>query len=409
MLMQCGVCGVDAPLWKIVDRLAFSDCPACGSIAMQADELAMVDSGEFERKYDPQYWSEELSAAKERSWGAGLARSTEALLLCRRRVERFLDIGCGPGYLLDALSYYLPSSKELFYGVEKFPPEKRSCHRGFIEGSLDELDDLYDCGVCIEVIEHLTPTMLRQFVRDLAQVSRPGSFFIFNTGLSDFVRSECSTYIDPRHRGHIVSWGFPALERIFGEQGFTVHRMGKREWAFAVEYGSSSAEPIGERIWEPFGANKVIFDDPVSGMAAFILARESLRADECQPADLKSMSYVPVLGLAKVKDVSAPLFPDGWMGNEMRAVLELRDQVRTVSANLWLPEGIGQERDVRLNFGDASAQQRMVGGMNTINLDVLHFSGEIVSLALVAESTFSANPPDSRQISVIVDSIIIGR
>lgn len=407
--MQCGVCGVDAPLWKVVDGLAFSDCPACGSIAMHADELALVDSGDFERKYDPHYWSDELSAARERSWGAGLARSSEAMLLCRRPIERFLDIGCGPGYLLDSLSYHLPSSKGLFYGVEKFPPEKRTSHPGFIEGSLEELTDLYDCGVCIEVIEHLTPTMLRQIVHDLAQVSRPGSFFVFNTGLSDFVRDECPSYIDPRHRGHIVSWGFAALDKIFGAHGFSVHRMGKREWAFAVEYRPHDDHSIGGRIWEPIEPNRAIFDDPVSGTAAFILARESLRADDCQPADLKSMSYVPVLGLAKVKDVSASLFPDGWMGKEMRADLELRDEVRTVSANLWMPEGIDEELDICLTFGGTSAQQRMIGGMNTISVDVLHLSGEIVPLAVVAESTFAANPPDSRQISVIVDAIILGR
>lgn len=406
--MQCAVCGVDAPLWKVVDGLPFSDCPACGSIAMHADEVALVDSGKFERKYDPEYWSDELSAAKERSWGAGLARSSEAMLLCRRPIERFLDIGCGPGYLLDALSYHLPSSKGVFYGVEKFPPENRSRHTGFIEGSLGELSDPYDCGVCIEVIEHLTPTMLRQIVEDLAQVSRPGSFFLFNTGLSDFVRSECPSYIDPRHRGHILSWGFAALEKIFGERGFSLHRMGKREWAFAVEYRPHGPDSIGDRIWAPLEANRAIFDDPVSGTAALILARESLRADECQPADLSRTSYVPVLGLAKLKEVRAPLFPDGWMGKEMRADLELRDEVRNVSAHLWLPEGMNEQIDICLSFGDTSAHQRMIGGMNTISMDVLHTSGEIVPLAVVAESTFAATPPDSRQISVIVDTIILG-
>ena len=278
MLMRCGVCGEQAPLWQVVDGLEFSDCPACGSIAMREEDLRLVDAGEFDRKYDRQYWSDELSAAKERSWGASLARASEAMLLCRRQIHRFLDIGCGPGYLLDSLSYFLPSSKDKFFGVERFAPEARTSHPGFIDGSVAELPHRYDTGVCIEVIEHLTPTMLRQLVRDLARISLPDSFFIFNTGMSQFVRSECPTYIDPLKRGHIVSWGFAALEQIFREEGFRVHRLGNREWAFAAEYLPDDDLPVSARIWEPAKGNRALFDDPVTGTAMFILARESMRA-----------------------------------------------------------------------------------------------------------------------------------
>ncbi len=279
MTKQCGVCGEQARLWSVVDGLEFSDCPTCDSIAMEAAELDLVDSGEFQRKYDIDYWSDELSAAKERSWGPALARAAEAILLCRRPVERFLDIGTGPGYLLESLDFYLPGSKDRFFGVEKFPPDPCSDHPGFIHGSLGELRDKYDAGVCIEVIEHLTPAMLKHFVRELSLVAQPNSLFIFNTGLANFVRKECASYIDPLHRGHIVSWGFPALEEIFRLEGFKIHPIGTRQWAFAAEYLPDQDMPFSERIWSPLEENRRILEDPAAGMVMHLLARDSLRCE----------------------------------------------------------------------------------------------------------------------------------
>lgn len=276
---HCGVCGERAALWKVVDGIEFTDCPECECIAMASAKLMLVDTGKFERQYDPHYWNEELPAARERSWGATLARAAEAILLCRRPVERFLDVASGPGYLLDSLNYYLPSSSGRFYGVERFPPAEHTQHSGFITGSVGELSGNYDCGVCIEVIEHLTPLMLRQLARELAWVSEPNSLFIFNTGLSEFVRQHSPEYIDPLRRGHIISWGFPALVEIFSGEGFKVRKLGTRQWAFAVEYLPDSDISINDRIWSPLDHNYRILNDPQTGLAMYIIARESLRAE----------------------------------------------------------------------------------------------------------------------------------
>jgi SAM-dependent methyltransferase len=279
MVMQCGVCGEQARQWSVVDGHEFSDCSRCDSIAMNAADLGLVDSGKFERQYDTNYWSEELSAAKERSWGPALARAAEAILLCRRPVERFLDIGTGPGFLLESLGHFLPSSKERFWGVEKFPPDPLPDLPGFIHGSLGELSDKYDAGVCVEVIEHLTPDMLRQLVEELSRVAQPNSLFIFNTGLANYVRHECASYIDPLRRGHIVSWGFPAINDIFRAEGFKVHRLGGREWAFAAEYLPDQDMPLSQRIWEPLEENRSLLEDPKVGMVMYLLARDSLRCE----------------------------------------------------------------------------------------------------------------------------------
>ena len=89
-------------------------------------------------------------------------------------------------------------------------------------GTLDSVDRTFDAGVCIEVIEHLTPTILRNLVAQLAAVSRPGSLYLFNSGQPDFVEREDPAYLDPHGRGHIVSYSLAGAASIFGPAGFNV-------------------------------------------------------------------------------------------------------------------------------------------------------------------------------------------
>jgi hypothetical protein len=71
---------------------------------------------------------------------------------------------------------------------------------------LDSLESTFDAGVCIEVIEHLTPATLRTLVAQLAGRSRPGSLYLFNSGQPAFVEQEDPAYLDPHGRGHVVSY-----------------------------------------------------------------------------------------------------------------------------------------------------------------------------------------------------------
>jgi hypothetical protein len=234
--------------------------------------MQQVDEGAFVRRYDADYWSAELSAARSRSWGEGLARVGETVLYCERPIEVFLDIATGPGYLLDALAAYLPS-RRIFHGVEMFPPPEHSAHPNYLVGGVADFPMAVDAGVCIETIEHLTPRMARGLAEQLAAKCRPDSLILFNTGLSDFTRKEDPGYIDPVHRGHIVSWGMPALRSVFEPAGFKVHPL--RSWAFAVEYQPTTDRPLADRIWN--SRNAQLLTDPEMGSAMFLLARETAR------------------------------------------------------------------------------------------------------------------------------------
>jgi len=115
--------------------------------------------------------------------------------------------------------------------------------------------------------------------------------------------------------------------------------------------------------------------------------------------------YLPLLGLARVKSLPRSLFDDGWMGKELRGDLELRQPVGRVIWNLWLPDD--RQVDLLLSFGGSEIRKRVDGGMNTITLDVSHERGEVVPLAIIADETFAAEQPDPRQLSVIVNSIVL--
>lgn len=261
----------------------YSECRKCDFIFADTDLLRRVDAGEPLRRYDNEYWNNELASAKERSFGSSLARSAEVLLYCRIPVQKFIDIGTGPGYLLDALSAYLPSHLQKFYGVEKFPPapSERTKHQNYLCSDLADVGDVFQCGVCIEVIEHLTPVMAESLAESIGKVSVPGSLFLFNTGLTEYVRREDPGYLDPYGRGHITSWSVNAARKIFGKHGFAVHALPGKAWAFLVEFdptGEFETRNIRDRIWSALEPNKSLLSDPLMGNVMYILGLESARA-----------------------------------------------------------------------------------------------------------------------------------
>lgn len=276
--MRCSVCNFDARLWRNVDGFDYSDCAACDCIALAPEGILMLDRGAFPRNYSASYWLSEVASSKARSWGVGLARAAEAMMYCKLPICKFLDIGTGPGMLLDALSTYLPNSTNKFFGVELFPPENHSQHPGYRIGALADQTEMFDCGVCIEMIEHLSPTMLSNLVEALASCSNEQALYVFNTGLSSYTRYEDPEYIDPLNRGHVISWGFPALRQIFEPFGFKIWPLRGKTWAFAAEYKSvDKTDPI-DRIWHVHPDNRTMLHDPDMGSVMYLLGMETARA-----------------------------------------------------------------------------------------------------------------------------------
>lgn len=278
----CALCGEQARPFRDVEGVPYFECTRCDFIFADPGMLERIDAGLPCRDYDEEYWRAELASARDRSYGSSLARAAEAMLYCRLPVTRFIDIGTGPGYLLDALSTYLPSSRQLFYGVEKFPPaeEFQTRHENYLQSDLADVGMRFECGVCIEVIEHLTPTMARGLAQALAAVSVPGSLYLFNTGLTDYVKNEDPGYLDPYRRGHITSWSVRAAKVVFEAVGFKVHPLPGKTWAFVVERPGIAGEdvPMNLRIWTPDATNLKLLNDQNMGSVMYLLGLESARA-----------------------------------------------------------------------------------------------------------------------------------
>jgi SAM-dependent methyltransferase len=228
----------------------------CGSLHINNATLREIDNGKSTRVYDESYWSDELIAARERSQGEALVRAGEAILYARRPVTCFLDVGSGPGYLLDELARQFPQHASMFHGVELFPPEQHSRHANYHFGDVSGLGERFDAGVCVEVVEHLTPSMLVGMIRGLARISKPDTLWLFNTGMPELVLQHDPEYLDPCGRGHIISYSLMGLRHLFEPHGFRLSAVPGKNYLFMAEYQPRDAEiDFDRRVWEPLREN----------------------------------------------------------------------------------------------------------------------------------------------------------
>lgn len=275
---MCPVCKQGGSVhYADVQGIAYLRCESCRSIHATTAVLDEIDAGRpLMREYGAEYWKMELAAARTRAQGVSLCRAGEAILYCRRPVRRFLDIGAGPGFLLEKLLELLDPDAATFHAVEKFAPAEHFEHPNYHAGTLADLHDRFDAGVCIEVVEHLTPTMLRTLVSALADVSHPDSYWLFNTGMDEYVVHEDANYLDPYRRGHIVSYSIKGLQSIFEPHGFVVQQLPGKSYAFAAEFRPQSACAYDERIYRPLAENKRLLErNPLLFHAVFESARSS--------------------------------------------------------------------------------------------------------------------------------------
>ena len=280
--MRCPVCQSSSLIaYRQISNVPYFECKSCGSLSADAQFLADVEAGKL-GNYSDDYWKEELKAARDRSFGSSLNRVAETFFYSRIPIAQFIDIGSGPGYLLDALSIVMPASKSIFHGVELFPPEEkdRTTHPNYLVGTVEEAPCKFQAGTCIEVIEHLTPAILRTLLGQLASKSETGALYYFNSAQPEFVKHYNEDYLDPYGRGHIVSYSVKGLKPIFKEFGFRIHPIPGRNWAFLAEFDrlkECTAEEILNRLWTALPENVARLKDPEFGPLMYTVGLESAR------------------------------------------------------------------------------------------------------------------------------------
>jgi hypothetical protein len=278
--MECPVChGNSVISFSVHDGVSYFECTDCGSLFADPAFLAGVDAGTV-KNYENSYWEMETQAARERSFGSTLPRVAETFLYCRIPINNFIDIGSGPGFLLDSLSVVMPASRDVFHGVEMFPPVRHSSQSNYHVGTVGDVPLKFEAGCCIEVIEHLTPDMLNRLIEQLATRSQDGALYYFNSGQPAYVKFEDPEYLDPYRRGHILSYSIDGVSKIFQQHGFLVIPLPGRNWAFLAEFGGPevpSAEDLLTRIWTAQPENVRRLKDSEFGPLMYHIGIESAR------------------------------------------------------------------------------------------------------------------------------------
>lgn len=280
--MKCLVCNsLKTEFFRAVDSVNYFDCNGCESLFADPDFVSNLQSNNSH--YGDTYWQDEVVSSRERSFGSSINRVCEVFLYSRIPIKRFIDIGTGPGYLLDALSVLAPNHKSLFYGCEVFPPppQFRTGHDNYKIGSISDLEGKFSAGVCIEVIEHLSPSILKALIKELAGMAEDGAIFYFNSAQPTFVKNVDPNYLDPFIRGHIVSYSLKALKEIFAVYGFNLIELPGRDWCFLVEYKAESrllgSDGLLTRLWTALPENVSILKDNGFGPLMYTMGLESAR------------------------------------------------------------------------------------------------------------------------------------
>ena len=275
--LACPICGSKEDVSKFSSE--FLECNKCDFIFYLEKKEDKI-SNRF--RYNDEYWKVELVSARERAWGISIARAAEVVLLAQRNVAKFLDIGTGAGDFLNAIQHFLPGKDITFIGVEKFPPPKEFCSKnpGFRHGWIDIFKEQeFDAGICIEVLEHLSVKQVDDLFKELYKKSKDNAIYLFNTGLTDYVRDEDLAYLDPISRGHISIWSVKAITLLVAKYGWQIYEIPNRKWAFIAEKSKVRDTNIISRIWSPLQSNQNSLKGVNNSNLLEILARDGLNAN----------------------------------------------------------------------------------------------------------------------------------
>lgn len=139
--------------------------------------------------YDKVYSSAHTYTASHTSPGLRTALSKSSLIQAAGR--KHLDVGAGPGYLVEVLS--MPPFRKDSIGVDISPvavdlaTNRLGSGKVLVmeKGRLPFDDDFFDLVTCFDVLEHLDIEDARNLVSEIKRVLRKGSLALFNISLRD--------------------------------------------------------------------------------------------------------------------------------------------------------------------------------------------------------------------------------
>lgn len=143
--------------------------------------------------------------------------------------KKILDIGVGWGDIVPILSKHkktvnytgIDFSAEIVKKLQdKYPDQK------FINNTVDTLDDNYDYVLVLEVIEHIVPSKIFDFLKYVRKVLRDKGTLIVTVPLNEdlrintFVCGECGSFVN--RMGHVRGYSFDLIKTELEIAGFLV-------------------------------------------------------------------------------------------------------------------------------------------------------------------------------------------
>jgi SAM-dependent methyltransferase len=170
----------------------------------------------------PQYAFEYLAAAENKHWWFR-ARNHTIIWVLRSRcrgIKRFLEVGCGTGFVISGISKAMPNleleASEYFEDGLAFARQRLpQCHFRRLDATAMEEEDAYDCIGSFDVIEHISAddTVLYNFYRAL----RTGGLLLLTVPQHPWLWSAADDYAH-----HVCRYTVKGLRRKVLRAGFRV-------------------------------------------------------------------------------------------------------------------------------------------------------------------------------------------
>lgn len=208
---------LDSTLRSRLPTLVLQRCPECKSLwanDARADAQVLLDAY---HRVDGHYFEPQTSTGY-----ANFYRWLEQLALPYVKGTRVLDLGCGDGAFLSAISdNWVKQGIEPSKAGVKFARQK---NLDVVCGTFDDPPREYEVDwlVVLDVIEHVVDP--HQFVEEFKKKLRPGAVLLILTGDADSIPAKIAgpqwSYL--RWCGHVSVFSNQSLKRLLTEHGFEI-------------------------------------------------------------------------------------------------------------------------------------------------------------------------------------------
>jgi SAM-dependent methyltransferase len=322
-------------------------CMGCGLVYAVPEESADQIHKAYEAMEDADYVAEEKGR-----------RAQGRIILSRiskfKSAGRLLDVGCGPGFLLDEAKHQGWKAQ----GVDLSVWAKEYCHGHFgievFRGDLVPLpfpDRSFDVVVMNDVIEHLADP--RSALWEIRRVLKnDGILYLSTPDIESFLSRVLRARWWGINKFHLFYFSKRTLEQLFHEVGFKSLRHASYPRVFSIGYWAKRLSPYPLFVRWPFvlasrtaGLRerllKVVLYDQIDVIARKIQRLDTVREEEVTVSDVQKSKpkvtvVLPAYNAAKTLERTVQDIPKGVVDEMILVDDSSRDETVAIAQRLGL-------------------------------------------------------------------------